>query len=1075
MSKRLTLIALLLCVGKGLVAKPTPYKYHEPALVAGMHNEALPMGRTLRKRRARTTRSINPTQLRSADTSSGDYSREAESIVQELERLIEQNKRLAPSFSKKLLNTPQKTSSRSNQKNTENKKKKKKKKEHKSKVSRDASNDQILGEIASLSLQLNTIQTIVSNLTNVMARSGITTVRGVDSTNIRAGNASTQSQQVNEGTDNVQGTPITQADLPITISSPGRYFLKTDVTFNTASGAAITVTTDDVEVDLNKHLLDLQDSGFQGILVTDAQHVLIRNGTVANASLFDHIATGSVMSRGYTATSMAANINIINSQQVAIEDVVSIDGARGALVSGGQSIFIDRYMSQGSTVGLAFFDSLGDILDAHVTVTSRGCNVNGSRFIENSTGIMLDKTKNIRLSECQLQGCNDGLVGLDCKNTDVKSCVLSDCRRGFNFKGCDGISLSSCMAKDCWQYCYNVENNVEGHRNRTGFNSDNTFASRNVLISDCGGSLVPQSQAPGTTQYYVYGIHEASSNTSIRNCSADTTNAGPGADGIFVSNANYSLLPQAQFGWQVTDTLLTNTQYVGSQNNSIIIQGCTVQHNGPASSGPLDENTKSFGAAIYLDGIKGLSLRDCVVTGTGYFGLFSTDCVGLSIDKCKCEGLSGKGLFLDETRNSQIKNCELSTTGTAMDLVSCANILVKGNECINNTADGIVINSGSFNILVHENTLLRCQRVGLNNLSGFSSGFVAYKNTIGGSEKDQSNVQEIELNDDGGVTMSGIKRIDHNFDQGGPGGPGGPGGGGQFKQIQADSQQALYIRSLKDFTQTPKYSLQITPTYASISVTNNAQTQGQVIAPNGLGFGLMGLIHNNPTQLCVAIESPSGTRVLAFTGGGGGSAVNFMQNFNFMGFDGHINVERDLYPQFPLNKAGNPITLSPRMYGLKVGQGSNVAKRAIYDVGLIDNDGKSLQTISHGYTSATIPESDASQHSGSSNLFPNDIGLIHSTDLNAFQGQSPIGTWKIYMWNALHDTTQTATTQAVSINQEGGSISGVIPAELAHGNSINVFHDSERNQYFGQYDMGLTSSRTVVIGVGMHMELMPAS
>ena len=73
--------------------------------------------------------------------------------------------------------------------------------------------------------------------------------------------------------------PITQADIPLTISTPGSYYLTEDVT---SSGTAINVAVDDVTIDLAGYAVVGTDSAllYHGIYMNGRSNVEIRNGTV---------------------------------------------------------------------------------------------------------------------------------------------------------------------------------------------------------------------------------------------------------------------------------------------------------------------------------------------------------------------------------------------------------------------------------------------------------------------------------------------------------------------------------------------------------------------------------------------------------------------------------------------------------------------------------------------------------------------------------------------------------------------------------------------------------------------------
>lgn len=79
--------------------------------------------------------------------------------------------------------------------------------------------------------------------------------------------------------------PISQADIPKTISTRGSYYLTEDIT---AAGTAITVAVDDVTIDLMGYTLKGPDSGIvgnYGISMHGRSNVEIRNGTVRDFNI----------------------------------------------------------------------------------------------------------------------------------------------------------------------------------------------------------------------------------------------------------------------------------------------------------------------------------------------------------------------------------------------------------------------------------------------------------------------------------------------------------------------------------------------------------------------------------------------------------------------------------------------------------------------------------------------------------------------------------------------------------------------------------------------------------------------
>jgi hypothetical protein len=99
--------------------------------------------------------------------------------------------------------------------------------------------------------------------------------------------------------------PISQADIPKTIDTPGSYYLTEDIS---SAGTAITVAVDDVTIDLAGFALVGPGSGINyGIYMTGRSNVEIRNGTVRD---FDYgIYENSSNSRGHRVIDVRAVSN----------------------------------------------------------------------------------------------------------------------------------------------------------------------------------------------------------------------------------------------------------------------------------------------------------------------------------------------------------------------------------------------------------------------------------------------------------------------------------------------------------------------------------------------------------------------------------------------------------------------------------------------------------------------------------------------------------------------------------------------------------------------------------------------
>ena len=113
--------------------------------------------------------------------------------------------------------------------------------------------------------------------------------------------------------------PITQNDIPLTISSPGSYYFTANLT---AASTAILVQSDDVTIDLMGY--SLSGTTGSGVYISDASGIEIKNGTIrgfATAGIYVYsmgtthgnmIYKLKVMGNGYGAT-MSGNANIADS------------------------------------------------------------------------------------------------------------------------------------------------------------------------------------------------------------------------------------------------------------------------------------------------------------------------------------------------------------------------------------------------------------------------------------------------------------------------------------------------------------------------------------------------------------------------------------------------------------------------------------------------------------------------------------------------------------------------------------------------------------------------------------------
>ena len=177
--------------------------------------------------------------------------------------------------------------------------------------------------------------------------------------------------------------PISQADIPKTISSSGSYYLTEDVNIS-AAGIAITVDANDVTIDLAGFVLSGPDLSSYGIYMNGRSNVEIRNGTVrdflygifeVNASGQDHrVIDVRALSNGRYGIYLAGSGHLV-------KDCTASDNGDSATVD-----VYGIYTGSGSTVTGSMVRNNGTSADGfgvYGIYTGSGCTVSGNTSYDN--------------------------------------------------------------------------------------------------------------------------------------------------------------------------------------------------------------------------------------------------------------------------------------------------------------------------------------------------------------------------------------------------------------------------------------------------------------------------------------------------------------------------------------------------------------------------------------------------------------------------------------------------------------------------------------------------------------------
>jgi hypothetical protein len=242
--------------------------------------------------------------------------------------------------------------------------------------------------------------------------------------------------------------PIEIKDSDITtsgfvINTPGNYILIDHITYNpdSTNTAAITIASNNVNLDLNGHTIDQGNSvaGTHGVEVsTNLSNIQIRNGTIrdiqdAGISINDGCSDLLISDVIIIASATANGIDVAsNCKEITIQETLigecQTDGI--TIASGCTEILIAECMCNENGQG----GTGSGISIANAQVCFTNCITNNN----NDDGISMSSNRNYTLKECKAFA--NGQHGFLC--TNVQNSVFSQCIAKEN--STDGIHLDNC-------------------------------------------------------------------------------------------------------------------------------------------------------------------------------------------------------------------------------------------------------------------------------------------------------------------------------------------------------------------------------------------------------------------------------------------------------------------------------------------------------------------------------------------------------------------------------------------------------------------------------------------------------
>jgi parallel beta-helix repeat protein len=214
------------------------------------------------------------------------------------------------------------------------------------------------------------------------------------------------------------GTPV--STLPITIDTPGHYYLTNDVT-GVAAAHGITIDVGDVSIDLNGFTMTGPAGSFNGIFVnTPSQNVTVRNGSVV-----DWDGIGIEISNARDAViedvhvSGSGGVGIVTEIGTRISRCSVTQNGNSGIVTGDQNIISDCTTTENGGVGLVAGDQ-SVITDVTATGNAHG----------------IDAGANVRVTNC-VASENNGFGVRVLSNSVVDGCTAAGNGAGDGIEGAD--------------------------------------------------------------------------------------------------------------------------------------------------------------------------------------------------------------------------------------------------------------------------------------------------------------------------------------------------------------------------------------------------------------------------------------------------------------------------------------------------------------------------------------------------------------------------------------------------------------------------------------------------------------
>lgn len=484
----------------------------------------------------------------------------------------------------------------------------------------------------------------------------------------------------------VGAEPITIISLPYTITQSGNYAITSDLVLTDASatGAAITVTADNVHLDLGNHTITVSPT-IAALFVHDASNFTLVNGKLAAAAVSD------------SADSVGVLMNKVS--HAVFDNIRFLNTYRGARSTNSQDLTFTN--CQFTHPADEFFDGGRGIVAANGT---KGLHVENCQFdLIGKVGVFLCSdeigmeaaTGSATIRNCKFLSSDGNMMGfaialasrkdaLPVTNVEISDCEFNYINCTIALEGVAGVEIRHCNFTDY------------GHGVRIWAGSD-------VLMQDC--TFTRDWQTPFSAIQLVSQPGPIT-NIKIKDCTCTCNGLsaieiwGHGnyiPSGVLIENCLFTSIdsPGTIVAASVTDLVVKNSVLRNSKQDD----GCAAVNIG-AGNAILDNCLLTGYIGCKLSGSTDCEIKNCTIT-EGVVGILLNErATNNTIKNNTISANMADGIFIDATSNSNtIIGNSVTKNGANGIFVTSPRNMVRGNTVSRNGSDGL-LNTGDANIFL---------------------------------------------------------------------------------------------------------------------------------------------------------------------------------------------------------------------------------------------------------------------------------------------------------------------------------------------------------------------------------------